>query len=173
MVTPEDLERAAEADPRRRAGRVSHRDGLRPGRECARCRGRATIFELKGRPSTSPLIVHVDSIEMAQSLVTDWPERAGELAARFWPGPLTLVLPKRPIVPDEITAGLDTVGIRMPAHPIALALIRAAGVPIAAPSANRFTRTLAHHRRTRARSFRRFASSYSTADPRTSASNPP
>lgn len=97
------------------------------------------IFEAKGRPSTSPVIVHVDSGEMARSLVTDWPESAAKLAARHWPGPLTLVLPKRTLVPDEVTAGLPTAGIRMPAHPVALALIRAAGVPIAAPSANRFT----------------------------------
>ncbi|HPT26479.1 MAG TPA: L-threonylcarbamoyladenylate synthase [Bryobacteraceae bacterium] len=97
------------------------------------------IFESKGRPSTSPLIVHVDSVEMARTLVTAWPDSAAKLAARHWPGPLTLVLPKAPHVPSEVTAGLATVGIRMPAHPVALALITAAGVPIAAPSANRFT----------------------------------
>jgi L-threonylcarbamoyladenylate synthase len=97
------------------------------------------IFEAKGRPSTSPVIVHVDSEQMARSLVTVWPETATRLAALHWPGPLTLVLPKQPSIPDEVTAGLPTAGIRMPAHPVALALIRAAGVPIAAPSANRFT----------------------------------
>ena len=97
------------------------------------------IYKAKGRPPSSPLIVHVDSTEMARGLVAEWPERAGVLAARFWPGPLTLVLPKKPHVPDSLTAGLPTVGVRMPAHPLALALIRAAGVPIAAPSANRFT----------------------------------
>jgi L-threonylcarbamoyladenylate synthase len=108
------------------------------------------IFELKERPATSPLIVHVDSIQMAKSLVTDWPERANQLAQQHWPGPLTIVLPKRSIVPDEVTAGLGTVGIRVPAHPVALDLIRAAGLPIAAPSANRFTQlsptTAAHVR---------------------------
>ena len=97
------------------------------------------IYAAKGRPATSPLIVHVSSIEMARSLVREWPERAEQLARIFWPGPLTLVLPKHPHVPDRVTAGLDTVGVRMPAHPIAQALIREAGVPIAAPSANRFT----------------------------------
>ncbi|MBA3975642.1 MAG: threonylcarbamoyl-AMP synthase [Candidatus Solibacter sp.] len=97
------------------------------------------IFQAKGRPSTSPVIVHVDSEQMARSLVTAWPETAARLAALHWPGPLTLVLPKRTLIPDEVTAGLPTAGIRMPAHPVALALIRAAGVPIAAPSANRFT----------------------------------
>jgi L-threonylcarbamoyladenylate synthase len=76
---------------------------------------------------------------MARALVREWPERAENLARKFWPGPLTLVLPKQPHVPDRLTAGLDTVGIRMPAHPIAQALIRESGVPIAAPSANPFT----------------------------------
>ena len=75
---------------------------------------------------------------MAKELVREWPERAEQLARIFWPGPLTLVLPKKPHVPDRLTAGLDTVGIRMPAHPIAQALIREAGLPIAAPSANLF-----------------------------------
>ncbi len=97
------------------------------------------IYAAKGRPPSSPLIVHVSSIEMARGLVREWPERAEKLARKFWPGPLTLVLPKQPHVPDRLTAGLDTVGVRMPAHPIAQALIREAGVPIAAPSANRFT----------------------------------
>lgn len=97
------------------------------------------IFELKGRPPTSPVIVHVASIEMARRLVTEWPEEAETLAARYWPGPLTLVLAKAPEIPDEVTAGLGTVGVRMPSHPVALGLIEAAGRPIAAPSANRFT----------------------------------
>lgn len=97
------------------------------------------IFAAKRRPRTSPLIVHVDSIEMARSLATSWPDAAETLARRYWPGPLTLVLPKQPNIPDIVTAGLPTVGLRMPAHPLALELIRAAGVPIAAPSANRFT----------------------------------
>jgi L-threonylcarbamoyladenylate synthase len=97
------------------------------------------IYAAKGRPATSPLIVHVSSIEMARGLVREWPERAEKLAAKFWPGPLTLVLPKQPHVPDRLTAGLDTVGVRMPANSIALALIQEAGVPIAAPSANPFT----------------------------------
>jgi L-threonylcarbamoyladenylate synthase len=97
------------------------------------------IFEAKGRPAESPLIVHVDSIEMARELAREWPEKAEKLAKRFWPGPLTLVLPKKKHVPDRVTAGLDTVGIRMPANPIALALIQEAGLPVAAPSANRFS----------------------------------
>jgi L-threonylcarbamoyladenylate synthase len=106
------------------------------------------IFELKGRPATSPLIVHVDSAEMAREVVSVWPEEAERLASRYWPGPLTLVLPKRVLIPDEVTAGLPTVGVRVPAHPLALELIRAAGLPLAAPSANRFTQlspTTAEH----------------------------
>ena len=99
----------------------------------------AKIFIAKGRPAESPLIVHVDSIDMARGLVREWPAKADLLARRFWPGPLTLVLPKQPHIPGLVTAGLDTVGIRMPANAIALDLIREAGVPIAAPSANRFT----------------------------------
>jgi L-threonylcarbamoyladenylate synthase len=105
----------------------------------------ARIYAAKGRPATSPLIVHVASIEMAKSLVAHWPELADRLARRFWPGPLTLVLEKqleehleKNLIPAIVTAGLSTVAVRMPAHPIALALIRAAGVPLAAPSANRF-----------------------------------
>lgn len=97
------------------------------------------IYVAKGRPTESPLIVHVDSIEMARGLAREWPEKAEKLATRFWPGPLTLVLPKKTHVPDELTAGLDTVGIRVPANPIALALIKEAGLPVAAPSANRFS----------------------------------
>jgi L-threonylcarbamoyladenylate synthase len=99
----------------------------------------ARIFAAKGRPADSPLIVHVDSVEMARGLVRNWPIEAEVLARCFWPGPLTLVLRKHPRVPDRLTAGLDTVGIRRPDNAIALALIREAGVPIAAPSANRFT----------------------------------
>jgi len=108
----------------------------------------ARIFAAKGRPRESPLIVHVDSIAMARGLVTEWPDAAERLAGCYWPGPLTLVLPKQPSIPDIVTAGLPTVGLRMPSHPMALALIRAAGVPIAAPSANPFTQlspTTAEH----------------------------
>src|SRR5258708_36373211 len=98
----------------------------------------AKIYELKGRPAASPLIVHVSSVEMARTLVSEWPARAEQLAARWWPGPLTLVVRKAGRVPDIVTAGLGTVGVRIPAHPLALRLIELAGVPIAAPSANRF-----------------------------------
>ena len=98
----------------------------------------AKIYEAKGRPATSPLIVHASSIEMARGLVTEWPREAEELAQKWWPGPLTLVLPKVAAIPEIVTAGLPTVGVRVPAHPIALELIETAGIPLAAPSANRF-----------------------------------
>jgi L-threonylcarbamoyladenylate synthase len=98
------------------------------------------IFAAKGRPSYNPLIAHVPDDAAARALVAAWPEAAARLAAAFWPGPLTLVLPKRPgVVPDEVTAGLPAVAVRVPAHPVALAVLRAAGRPLAAPSANRFT----------------------------------
>lgn len=99
----------------------------------------ARIYQLKQRPASSPLIVHVASIEMARRITSEWPPVADNLAREWWPGPLTLVLPKAPAIPDIVTAGLPTVGVRMPDHPIALELIVTAGVPIAAPSANRFT----------------------------------
>ena len=97
------------------------------------------IYAAKGRPPGSPLIVHVASIEMARSLVREWPEKAELLARRYWPGPITLVLPKQAQVPDRLTAGLDTVGVRMPSNRVALDLIQEAGVPLAAPSANLFS----------------------------------
>lgn len=97
------------------------------------------IYEAKGRPHSSPIICHISDLAMAHQVAAAWPAAAQELAEKFWPGPLTLVLPKTSAVPDLVTAGLPTVGIRMPAHPVALALLTAAAVPIAAPSANRFT----------------------------------
>ena len=95
------------------------------------------VFALKGRPATNPLIVHVDSVAMAQTITTTWPEAAARLAAVFWPGPLSLVLPKTDDVPDVVTAGGPTVAVRAPRHPLTLALIAAAGTPIVGPSANR------------------------------------
>lgn len=110
----------------------------------------ARIFEVKSRPRFDPLIVHVASREAIARLVTEWPAQAQRLAERFWPGPLTLVLPKAPFVPDLVTAGCSTVAVRIPDHPVAQALLRAADVPVAAPSANPFGRisptTAAHVR---------------------------
>jgi L-threonylcarbamoyladenylate synthase len=106
------------------------------------------IFRAKGRPPTNPVIVHVAEVGAARDLAAGWPEAADRLAERFWPGPLTLVVPRRPHVPDNVTAGGPTVAIRVPAHPVALALLRECGLPVAAPSANRSNRlspTLAEH----------------------------
>jgi L-threonylcarbamoyladenylate synthase len=97
------------------------------------------IFEAKGRPPTHPLIVHVASAREVLRVASEFPPEAQRLADRFWPGPLTLVLPKRPEIPDEVTAGLPTVAVRAPDHPLALALLEASGLPLAAPSANPFT----------------------------------
>lgn len=96
----------------------------------------AKIFTAKGRPGDNPLIVHVADIAEVGKLVSSISPVACTMMRTFWPGPLTLILPRREIVPDAVTAGLETVAIRMPDHPVALALIRAAGVPVAAPSAN-------------------------------------
>lgn len=94
------------------------------------------IFTAKGRPATNPLIVHVADTADARRWVTAWPGSAARLAAQFWPGPLTLVLPKSAVIPDVVTAGGPTVAVRVPDHPVMLAVLRRAGVPIAAPSAN-------------------------------------
>jgi L-threonylcarbamoyladenylate synthase len=98
----------------------------------------ARIFEVKERPQFDPLIVHLGDVRWLADVVTTVPPRARRLIDSFWPGPLTLVLPKTDRVPDLLTAGLPTLGVRMPSHPSALALLRRANVPIAAPSANLF-----------------------------------
>ena len=98
------------------------------------------IYRTKGRPSTNPLIIHVADVERAKRYTVDWPVNAAELAARFWPGPLTIVLGKRGLIPDSATAGLQTVALRVPDHALALELLRAFDGPLAAPSANRSTR---------------------------------
>lgn len=95
------------------------------------------VYRVKGRPSDNPLIVHVATFQQFRALTRDLPKEAWALAAAFWPGPLTLVCRKSQAVPETVTAGLETVAIRMPNHRLARALIRAAGEPIAAPSANR------------------------------------
>ena len=94
------------------------------------------IFEAKGRPQDNPLIVHISSFDEIYPLVKEVPDSAKALADKFWPGPLTIILKKTELVPSVVSAGLDTVAVRMPSHPIARAIIRAAGVPLAAPSAN-------------------------------------
>ncbi len=96
----------------------------------------ANIFKAKGRPSDNPLIVHISDLSQLEDIVSHVSEQAKRLMEQFWPGPLTLILPKKDTIPDEVTAGLSTVGVRFPKHPVAQALISMAGVPIAAPSAN-------------------------------------
>ena len=94
------------------------------------------IFAAKGRPQDNPLILHVPDASWLERYCREVPDSAYTLAARFWPGPLTMILPRKDVVPDAVTAGLDTVGVRCPNHPVTLAIIRAADVPVAAPSGN-------------------------------------
>jgi L-threonylcarbamoyladenylate synthase len=96
----------------------------------------ARIYEVKGRPAGNPIIVHVAGLDLARRCVTAWPQAAERLAKAFWPGPLTLVLPRSAQIPDVVTAGGPTVGVRWPSHPFIQAVIRACGFPLAAPSAN-------------------------------------
>jgi L-threonylcarbamoyladenylate synthase len=139
-ATPEDIARAGEI--LRNGGTVAFPTetvyGL--GANALDSRAVANIFTAKARPNWDPVIVHVSDRAMLDQVATV-PEQAERLITAFWPGPLTLLLPRTSHVPDNVTAGRPLVGVRMPAHPIALALIEAAGVPIAAPSANRFGRT--------------------------------
>jgi L-threonylcarbamoyladenylate synthase len=139
-ATPEDIARAGEI--LRNGGTVAFPTetvyGL--GANALDANAVASIFTAKERPHWDPVIVHVSDRAMLHQVATV-PERAERLIAAFWPGPLTLLLPRTSRVPNNVTAGRPLVGVRMPAHPIALALIEAAGLPIAAPSANRFGRT--------------------------------
>jgi L-threonylcarbamoyladenylate synthase len=139
-ASPEDIARAAEI--LRNGGTVAFPTetvyGL--GANALDANAVAGIFAAKERPNWDPIIVHVSDRAMLDK-VAIVPPQAEPLIAAFWPGPLTLLLPRTPSVPDNVTAGRTLVGVRMPAHPIALALIEATGLPIAAPSANRFGRT--------------------------------
>lgn len=110
------------------------------GADATNAQAVARVFAAKQRPSIDPLIVHVADVEQARRYTTDWPPLAEQLAQAFWPGPLTMVLPKADTVPDIVTSGLPHVGLRVPSHPIARRLIEVSGRPIAAPSANRFGR---------------------------------
>ena len=100
-------------------------------------RALAQVYALKGRPATNPLIAHVTNSTMAQSIVANWDHQAQALADALWPGPMTIILPKHPNVPDMATAGLQTIAVRAPSHPIAHTLINTFGGPLSAPSANR------------------------------------
>jgi len=138
QMTIEDLDRAAEI--LRGGGTVAFPTetvyGL--GANALDATAVEKIFAAKQRPHWDPLIVHISDLEMLNTIVSAVPERARMLMEAFWPGPLTLLLPRKPSLPLAVTAGRELVGVRMPAHPLALDLIRRAGVPIAAPSANLF-----------------------------------
>lgn len=118
------------------------------GADATRVQAVSKIFQVKGRPATNPLIVHVNNARMARQYAVRWPDWAELLAKAFWPGPLTFILPKTSDIPEIVTAGRNTVGLRAPDHPIALELIHRFGKPLAAPSANRSNRvspTTAEH----------------------------
>jgi len=145
---PAVIERAAELLRRGRLVAFATETVYGLGADATNPEAVARIFEAKGRPSFNPLIVHASGTEMARSCVADWPELADALALQFWPGPLTLVLPRAGIIPDIVTAGRATVGVRVPSPLVAQDLIERVGRPIAAPSANRSTGispTLASH----------------------------
>ncbi|MFK8111897.1 MAG: L-threonylcarbamoyladenylate synthase [Rubripirellula sp.] len=138
MVTQQDIDAAA--DTIRQGGLVAFPTetvyGL--GANALAADAVARIFELKGRPRFDPLIAHIADPDQLTDLTKSVPTLATELIKRFWPGPLSLVLEKQSCVPDIVTAGLTSVAVRCPAHDVARALIRSAGVPLSAPSANRF-----------------------------------
>jgi L-threonylcarbamoyladenylate synthase len=149
-VNPEDLHTPAALDALDRAGRILASGGLVAlptetvyglGAHALDRDAVARIFAAKKRPAWDPVIVHVCTVVMAEALVSSIPSAARSLMHAFWPGPLTLLLPRNLSIPDEVTAGRALVGLRMPAHPVALALIRHTGLPIAAPSANLFGHT--------------------------------
>lgn len=134
-LTPHDLDTAAAI--LKNGGLVAIPTETVYGLAADACNGKAVakIFEAKGRPMDNPLIVHVSSIGQVYGLVSEFPEKAQILARRFWPGPLTIIMPKSERIPNEVSAGLNTVAIRFPSHPVARALIEKS-MPLAAPSAN-------------------------------------
>lgn len=150
MTCPITSDPAAAADVIRRGGLVALPTETVYGLGANAWDGEAVarIFAAKERPAFDPLIVHLPDIAAIQQVATFIPPRAQRLADVFWPGPLTLVLPKQPAVSDLVTSGLPTVGVRIPAHPLMQSVLNLAGVPVAAPSANRFGRlspTTAEH----------------------------
>jgi L-threonylcarbamoyladenylate synthase len=138
---------ASDAESIRRAGRIIKTGGLVAfptetvyglGCDAMNAEAAAKVFESKQRPQFDPLIVHIADLKQLEIVIGSLPDLGQRLIDAFWPGPLTLVLPKQPAIPDLITAGLSTVAVRMPNHPVAQSLIREADTPIAAPSANPF-----------------------------------
>jgi L-threonylcarbamoyladenylate synthase len=157
VVDPEDLSSESSRSSIRRAAEILRAGGTVAlptetvyglGANALDAAAIAKIFSAKQRPAWDPLIVHISDTEMLQRVTESIPQSAEKLINTFWPGPLTLLLPKNEVVPAVVTAGRPRVGVRMPQHPVAHAVIREAGVPIAAPSANRFGRispTTAEH----------------------------
>ena len=150
MVDPERLDTPEAQDALDRAAGILRSGGLAAfptetvyglGANALDAPAVARIFAAKQRPSWDPVIVHIADLAMVDRLVAELPDNARRLMAAFWPGPLTLLLPRSGAVPDAVTAGRPLVGIRMPSHPVAFELIRRAAVPVAAPSANMFSRT--------------------------------
>lgn len=131
------------------------------------------IFKAKGRPNDNPLIVHIADLSALPDVVSVVPEKARVLMERFWPGPLTIVLPRNPQIPNETTAGLDTVAVRMPSHPVAQAIIRRADCPLRAPSCQSVRPAQPHHSGTLCRDLTARYRLLWTAAPATSAWNPP
>jgi L-threonylcarbamoyladenylate synthase len=138
---------ASDGESIRRAGRIIKTGGLVAfptetvyglGCDAMNAEAAAKVFEAKQRPQFDPLIVHIADLKQLEIVIGSLPDLGQRLIDAFWPGPLTLVLPKQPAIPDLITAGLSTVAVRMPNHPVAQTLIREADTPIAAPSANPF-----------------------------------
>ncbi|MEW5783574.1 MAG: L-threonylcarbamoyladenylate synthase [Bacillota bacterium] len=150
MLQPDGRAIAGAADIIRRGGLVAFPTETVYGLGAAATNPLAVerIFQVKGRPADNPLIVHVSGREQVGAVAASVSEMAEQLMNHFWPGPLSLILPRSPVVPQSVSAGLPTVAVRMPDHPAALQLINAAGVPLAAPSANRSGRpspTTARH----------------------------
>ena len=150
MLTPDSAIIEVAAETIRRGGLVAFPTETVYGLGANACDGTAIdkIFRAKGRPANDPLIVHIAALDQVPQVAIDIPDVAYALFERFAPGPLTLVLSKQAQIPQALTAGLDSVAVRIPSHAVALALIRASALPIAAPSANKFSRpspTCARH----------------------------
>ncbi|MDR3689969.1 MAG: L-threonylcarbamoyladenylate synthase [Fimbriimonas sp.] len=140
ILAPDEIGIAFAADALRRGGLVGMPTETVYGIAAVAVNRDAVLrtFELKGRPVDNPLIVHIASADQVHLVASSFPAIARFLADAFWPGPLTLVLPKLPVVPDEVTGGLQTVAVRVPSHPVARSLIASVGLPLSAPSANAF-----------------------------------
>lgn len=136
ILKPDEIEKAAELIRQGQLVALPTETVYGLGADALNGRAVAKIFKAKGRPMDNPLIVHIAKLADVEKVARAFPPKAKFLVEHFWPGPLTIVLPKADIVPQEVSAGLDTVAVRYPAHPVAESLILAAGTPIAAPSAN-------------------------------------